>query len=941
MGRLNFCLFLVVVCASFLCTYPVFSSASLTDNLIMALQLNTTSCMNYAGTMSFTAGANSLISVPFPNGSVAMQSDGDANKNCVAPTNIMHGSYGTFSMYANLTFIDGAMLFCSGDGSTQMYIRGTEKKITMYSGGHNMFFDGLDSQAGQWHNIIVIRNASTLDVYIDGIKNYSNTGSAGVWDFGDGSSDFVVYKYFTGAYPLKGGIGRFYWWNRTLSQSEIKLVSSGKSESFYPFVAEPILPQIARAGNLPLNATFGNVMGKSYNVTYNYTNLGAGVNQSSLYVSGGGGCWKYVNGVSTCGYENHTTYNVSSAHTFVLRDNSVFAATYNYEEEYIESAVKNQFKINGSQIARINFINVSPSQNYTYLELYANATTAAPLRIWCANSSYVTGNPLISEFAYNFINLPASMPFNHTHGANSYHLLVSVPVVDGKCGSVGITHDFSFLFAGNGWIINYISNVSRPDTFSVSTDSGASYANVSGTPDAHLHQLNRTSMLCDYADVTDSNGYAATSPYCIPIIAPFIAPTPPVIISPNGSEVAYGYPVNISFLDATEGTGGAIILYRVFMANSEGVQNVSIANVSFGVTDLLWNVTESYTGLIGITAVDTIGQETTGYSLSVVIDVNPPLITFLQPATVNGSTVPNLGSFTLELNVKDNNLLYLLNASITDNGVLKWNISEMLTLAEETKIYTVNVPDWANGSIIVSCLVCDAHTAQVIPYFAVIEESNRLTFAYEGKRYSIKSVTGFETWATATKKKDRYEIAFNYAKSSPTMLYEIETSEKVVYLPNSGYKGHFVIGDTFWLDFEGVNPVIVGYSDGKYSVMVGNSGGKSEQTFHSTGLLNCNTAALQFNLTEYVSPIYTPPAGLLNFDFSVTGNAILFFGLILLYIALFIMAFLMRAFPIWGFMFVIGLVIGLMLSSIAAILTIIFICINISLLLYGMKQKLY
>ena len=108
-----------------------------------------------------------------------------------------------------------------------------------------------------------------------------------------------------------------------------------------------------------------------------------------------------------------------------------------------------------------------------------------------------------------------------------------------------------------------------------------------------------------------------------------------------------------------------------------------------------------------------------------------------------------------------------------------------------------------------------------------------------------------------------------------------------------------------------------------YSYLVNNSLLNQKGEYRAT--VNCIGA-----YNGYTSFIFTTiGSGLLNFDVKKQSNVILLFVMIFLFIGLELIAFSFKNFGFASFAFIIGIIVGLLLSGIHIILTILFILLNI------------
>ena len=196
------------------------------------------------------------------------------------------------------------------------------------------------------------------------------------------------------------------------------------------------------------------------------------------------------------------TSNISDIWKFVLYDNSILPATYNFNEPYMENITHQIVTTNNAnQFSQIWLMNVS-NATYGWFEIMMNSTqTANPIQIWYCNSSYSTGS-LINNNCMQFAGLIANSTFNHVHTVNTAHQVFSFSVNEstGKIGTVYVTPNSYFIVGGaKDWNIYDIVNTSRTGAIKTTTNRGISWTNQTYTIDAHLHQFNLNTTFHYYA----------------------------------------------------------------------------------------------------------------------------------------------------------------------------------------------------------------------------------------------------------------------------------------------------------------------------------------------------------------------------------------------------------------------------------------------------------
>jgi hypothetical protein len=244
---------------------------------------------------------------------------------------------------------------------------------------------------------------------------------------------------------------------------------------------------------------------------------------------------------------------------------------------------------------------------------------------------------------------------------------------------------------------------------------------------------------------------------------------------------------------------------------------------------------------------------------------------------------------------------------------------------------------------------CDSHTSVEIRDFEVISEGDSINFKAESLDLTIQSLDGALS-TFAEKESDRYTFGFSYQEVQagregriiipseinaiiPTVKNYKIISDNIVYLPKSVYKGHFVIADKYWLDFEGQGEVSVSKEDGFYIVSIIESNDVSN--FESIGELNCIEREVLFSREPIMA--YHPFG--IALDTGSLGNMIFLFAFIILYLGLIVAGFYFKNFGLISFGFIIGVILGILLGTLSIYLLLLFVLINSSILIQYMRTN--
>lgn len=231
-------------------------------------------------------------------------------------------------------------------------------------------------------------------------------------------------------------------------------------------------------------------------------------------------------------------------------------------------------------------------------------------------------------------------------------------------------------------------------------------------------------------------------------------------------------------------------------------------------------------------------------------DKEYPFILSILPNEDNSTEVVG-GIFDFIINLTDNNDLYNFKFNITDNLTGELIYEEMINISGNKYQYTSNV-NLSNYTVMTStAYVCDSHTKEKIKDMEVIKNSNSLRFD-KGLRKIIISSDDKDIKKFDTKKDyDRYTFEIEYEKKENNRKFRLKSNENIIYLPESEYKGHFIIGNNCfketcnWVDFESIgedgvknNVVVDRVNNDSYIITI--SGKNERLKFNSIGELNCH-----------------------------------------------------------------------------------------------------
>ncbi len=195
------------------------------------------------------------------------------------------------------------------------------------------------------------------------------------------------------------------------------------------------------------------------------------------------------------------------------------------------------------------------------------------------------------------------------------------------------------------------------------------------------------------------------------------------------------------------------------------------------------------------------------------LDTTKPIIIIHPNNAFNSSDVSSINQYGdfmfINITITDETSLFGFMFNITRAGVLFFNYINVSLSENKTFNYSVNISitTWPEGVYDINVSASDAHTTAKIEDYDVSRLLGRITFdTTEGNEISISGGGAYST--DYTKRSDRYEFGFNYILTSTERRFTIRSKNKIYYLPDSSYAGHFVIIDKGlngnWIDFEGI-----------------------------------------------------------------------------------------------------------------------------------------
>ena len=455
-------------------------------------------------------------------------------------------------------------------------------------------------------------------------------------------------------------------YNDTIYRYNIPLVYTvGAEES--GAVSDTTPPNITFNSQVPADISVTNIFNQFLNISYNITDT-SGINISTVKLyykanSSDSDLFYCINGTSYFGFQTggESFVNGSTDYNFSINDNEVYPASYNFNENAMRNTVHSAYDLSGNnKYIKIRMYNISDAKNYSFFEVFVQNQTSSSnaLRVYYCNSSYSTGSPATNANCINFYNILASYPSNHTHGADSIHYVVPMPInkTSKMLGNVIVTPTSYFLLRGvagiNAWNVYYIANITRADTIQASANAGVAWSNFAGTVDAHIHQYDGTEAFHYYACANDTLGNGNCSDVRSDLIdLKGLPPSSPSVYAP--AESIYAGNITINYTASASPNGYPISFYNISLVNLSEAFNLSIQSNNSLDLSYVWDSTAATDGeyYVKVVACDDQGQCSAGFSENFSIDNTPPILIISLPANATYNYDENL---PLNYTVSDN-----------------------------------------------------------------------------------------------------------------------------------------------------------------------------------------------------------------------------------------------------------------------------------------------
>lgn len=576
----------------------------------------------------------------------------------------------------------------------------------------------------------------------------------------------------------------------------------------------------------PTDIRSTSLFSQTLNITYNVTDaLSSNISISYNITTYNNTCAVIAN--QTCLIPNSTyrskifDLNNTPLFSFYLYDNDAYPGLYNYpNQSYMSTTIKENFTVTNSNYFKVRFYNISNKTQYNIFEFMVknSSATSNPLHIYYCNSSYTTGNVQINNNCANIANLLGSQVYNHSHSSYSNHSLISLPIVNNSVLNVKFTSLAYFVFTAgasvDSWYVYYLANQTDINTTMYSNNNGASYIDVVGTFDAHIHQFSNSDKICYRGQYNDSLGEINTSGTCDTYDLDAIPPSTVTFYSPQ--QIGYNGNVLVNYSAANDPIS-AISYYNVSVCYPNGtiVRNDQ-PNNSNSLTYTI-NIAGLADGNYSacVRAYNNVSASSFSISPQFRIDTIYPVINFTRPNELNTSTTNINMSYSLLIDFSDINL-YAYEVNVIDPFGNLYNNYTLVDVPTSTQQFTAIFTPNNTGTWQILAIAADSHTEKKIEFYNYDLTTKKITFMFDKEvnytyttdNISIEYDSPYSPLTTEIKKlSDRYNFNYQFNLGSDklkpyvTHKFRVKCAD-IKYLSNSIYPAHFICWNTGnWIDF--------------------------------------------------------------------------------------------------------------------------------------------
>ncbi len=246
-------------------------------------------------------------------------------------------------------------------------------------------------------------------------------------------------------------------------------------------------------------------------------------------------------------------------------------------------------------------------------------------------------------------------------------------------------------------------------------------------------------------------------------------------------------------------------------------------------------------------------------NLNYTLDTIPPVIFPISPGNESRFNKDIVTNINIKANCTDVPVFRLnLTISNTSDTIASFesrtSIDNFIVIDEQLNIQNLGV-----GNYTIDYTCSDPHTKKDIPDYDVSKKKSedKLKWITDNNEYELKyndkGISVLNYGSAKHKDNDKYYFWYRLNETEGTkrtFTFELENKKfSVYYLPNSPYKGHFIMGDN-WIDFEFGDP------DAEYFIELNDNDNyeisittrKTLLNFSSTGELNIATLETEFEI---------------------------------------------------------------------------------------------
>jgi hypothetical protein len=409
---------------------------------------------------------------------------------------------------------------------------------------------------------------------------------------------------------------------------------------------------------------------------------------------------------------------------------------------------------------------------------------------------------------------------NWNPGAHTYYVTCTDSVLTNQTASYSFTYDRSLIVTSISPADHFMSGQQRNVTFSAA-DNKITPFSCSLYVDDVLNQTNAAvvndtvttfpmlwmtgsylwNITCNDGEIT---GYSETRAYT------FNSSHNILLYSPDDNTRTNVAEQIVFEVYDSDNTTTACVLYIDGALNQS---NGTILNDTVSYFTPAWTQGVHYWNITCVDGLTTVHSASRSFDY----DTTTP---FIQSGTPTSFNTTAFTGFTMRIkgNVTDDNLWRVNRTIRYPNGTVFVN-NYSGDLAPLTTFYgwddSYNTTAMPNGFYSLYIEAADSHTAEdFAPAIAVTEDISAKKISYDLTYDTVGvALIGGDTEkdvvdVTTEKLPDRYTFEFVFDRpivSGDTSIFRVTSQYPIIYLPDSPYKGHFILANKYWLDFENYN----------------------------------------------------------------------------------------------------------------------------------------